>query len=372
MSRAASARTPKRSDGEERLRELRAKIDALDEKLQALISRRAQYAQAVAEVKRASGATNCYRPERETDVLRRVIERNKGPLANDDIARVFREIMSACLALESPIKVAFLGPAGTFTQDAALKHFGSSVESVPLGAIDEVFREVESGNAHFGVVPVENSTEGVVNHTLDMFLASSLRVCGEVVLRIHHHLLGRRAGLDGWARVVSHPQSLAQCREWLDAKLPNLPREACASNAEAARRAAADDTTLAVAGDSAAKLYGLQTLSRNIEDRPNNSTRFLVIGELDTVPSGSDRTTLLLASKNRPGALHKLLAPLARHGVNMTRIESRPSRRSIWEYVFFVDIEGHARDPKIAKVLAALEREAAMYRCLGSYPQAVR
>lgn len=372
MSRTAPARDAKRSDGEERLRELRAKIDALDEKIQALIARRAQLAQAVAEVKRGSGAAHYYRPEREADVLRRVIERNKGPLAHDDIARVFREIMSACLALESPLKVAFLGPAGTFTQDAALKHFGGSIESRPLGAIDEVFREVESGNAHFGVVPVENSTEGVVNHTLDMFLASSLRICGEVVLRIHHNLLGRRAGFEGWGRVVSHPQSLAQCREWLDANLPNVPREPVASNAEAARRAAADDQTLAIAGESAAKLYELQVLACNIEDRPDNTTRFLVIGDLETVPSGKDRTTLLLASKNRPGALHKLLTPLARHGINMTRIESRPSRRSIWEYVFFVDIEGHAREPKIAKVLAALEREAALYRCLGSYPKAVR
>jgi chorismate mutase / prephenate dehydratase len=371
MSRAGS-NVVRRTSEEERLRDLRAKIDALDEKLQGLIARRAQYAQAIAETKRENGHKLFYSPEREADVLRRVLERNAGPLSNEALTRLFREIMSACLALESPIKVAFLGPAGTFTHEAALKHFGGSIEAVALGAIDEVFREVQSGSAHFGVVPVENSTEGVVNHTLDMFLTSPLKVCGEVSLRVHHHLLRCRAGTEGARRVVSHPQSLAQCREWLDANLPNVPRESVASNAEAARIASTDETTLAIAGDSAATLYDLQMLSRNIEDRPDNTTRFLVIGALETQPSGADRTTLLLSGKNRPGALHKLLSPLARYGINMTRIESRPSRRSIWEYVFFIDIEGHARDPKIARALATLEREAAFYKCLGSYPRAVR
>ncbi len=372
MSRTAPARSTKRSNDEERLRELREKIDALDEKIQALISRRAQYAQTIAQAKSQNGDKHFYRPEREAEILRTVLERNSGPLSNEHMAHLFREIMSACLALESPLKIAFLGPAGTFTQEAALKHFGQSVGTAPLGAIDEVFREVESGNVHFGVVPVENSTEGVVNHTLDMFLVSSLKICGEVLLRVHHHLLGRRTDMSGWKRVVSHPQSLAQCREWLDSHLPGIAREPVGSNAEAARLAATDDTTLAIAGDSAAKLYELHALSRNIEDRPDNTTRFLVIGDLETRPSGADRTTLLLSGKNRPGALHKLLAPLARHGINMTRIESRPSRRSIWEYVFFVDIEGHQRDPKVARVLALLEREAALYKCLGSYPKAVR
>lgn len=371
MSRTPK-RSPKATADEERLRELRAKIDALDEKIQSLISRRAEYAQAVGIAKRENGEAHFYRPEREAEVLRRVIERNKGPLSNEEIARLFREIMSACLALESPLKIAFLGPAGTFTQEAALKHFGHSVQTAPQSAIDDVFRDVESGNAHFGVVPVENSTEGVVNHTLDMFLVSSLKICGEVSLRVHHHLLGRRTDKNGWKRVVSHAQSFAQCREWLDANWPNVARETAGSNAEAARIASTDDATLAIAGDSAARLYGLQALSRNIEDRPDNTTRFLVIGNLETKPSGKDRTTLLLSGKNRPGSLHKLLAPLARHGINMTRIESRPSRRSIWEYVFFVDIEGHQRDPKVARVLALLEREAAFYKCLGSYPKAER
>ncbi|HEY6234866.1 MAG TPA: prephenate dehydratase, partial [Candidatus Elarobacter sp.] len=254
----------------------------------------------------------------------------------------------------------------------ALAYFGSSIVKVICANADEVFHATSAGAADFGVVPVENSTEGVVNHTLDMFLVSSLRICGEVLLRVHHHLLGRRVGIEGWTRVVSHPQSLAQCREWLDVNLPNVARVPLSSNAEAARLASTEDATLAIAGDSAAKLYGLHALSRNIEDRPDNTTRFLVIGDLETLPSGADRTTLLLSGKNRPGALHKLLSPLARHSINMTRIESRPSRRSIWEYVFFIDIEGHAREPKVARTLAALEREAAFYKCLGSYPKAVR
>ena len=362
----------KTNNEEQRLRQLRAKIDALDEKIQALITRRAQTAQAIAKTKHNNGATHYYRPEREAEVLRRVIERNNGPLPNEDMARLFREIMSACLALESPLKIAFLGPAGTFTQEAALKHFGHSVETVPLGAIDEVFREVEAGNTHFGVVPIENSTEGVVNHTLDMFLVSSLKICGEVALRVHQQLLGRRTDMQGARRLVSHQQSLAQCREWLDAHLPNVERVAVASNAEAARLAAADETVLAIAGDSAAKLYGLNVLASKIEDRPDNTTRFLVIGNLDAGVTGRDKTTVLVAGKNRPGALHKLLAPLARHGINMTRIESRPSRRSAWEYVFFIDVEGHVREPKVARVLKLLEAEAAFFKCLGSYPKAVR
>jgi chorismate mutase / prephenate dehydratase len=360
------------TNDERRLRELRIKIDALDEKIQSLITRRAQHAQAIAKTKHNNGDKHFYRPEREADVLRKVIERNKGPLSNEDMARLFREIMSACLALESPLRIAFLGPAGTFTQEAALKHFGHSVQTTPLGAIDEVFREVESGNAHFGVVPIENSTEGVVNHTLDMFLVSSLKICGEVSLRVHQHLLGRKTDRQGAARIVSHQQSLAQCREWLDEHLPNIERIAVGSNAEAARLAAADDAVLAIASDSAAKLYGLNVLAAKIEDRPDNTTRFLVIGDLETGSTGHDKTTVLLSGKNQPGALHRLLTPLARHRINMTRIESRPSRRSAWEYVFFVDIEGHMRDAKVARVLKLLEAEAAFFKPLGSYPKAVR
>ncbi len=354
-----------------KLRALRAKIDALDEKLQELINRRAQLALDVAKVKQRSGRDNFYRPEREAEVLTRALARNRGPLSNESIARLFREIMSACLALEARLKVAFLGPEGTFTQEAALKHFGHFVDSAPLSAIDEVFREVESGNVRFGVVPVENSTEGVINHTLDMFLNTSLKICGEVELRIHHHVLGKGTDMKPARRVVSHVQSLAQCREWLDARLPGIERVAVSSNAEAARLAAQDPATLAIAGDQAARLYGLNILASNIEDRPDNTTRFLVIGNLETQPSGNDKTSLLVSGKNQPGSLSKLLAPLARNQINMTRIESRPSRQSVWEYVFFVDIDGHIHDKKLRKALAELEREAAFLKWLGSYPRAV-
>jgi len=359
------------TNDERRLKELRAKIDTLDERIQALLAQRARHAQAIAKSKQRNGDQSFYRPEREADILRNVLARNGGPLSDEDLTRVFRAIMSACRALESPLRIAFLGPEGTFTQEAAVKHFGHGVETAPLGAIDEVFREVESGNAHFGVVPVENSTEGVITHTLDMFLSSALTICGEVTLRIHHHLLAR-ADLKQPERIVSHQQSLAQCREWLDANYRDVERSAVSSNAEAARIAAQQlPAAFAIAGESAARLYGLNVVARNIEDRPDNTTRFLVIGNLETAPTGADKTSLLVAGKNRPGALYQLLTPLARHGINMTRIESRPSRRSNWEYVFFIDIEGHARDRKVARVLAVLEREAAFYKCLGSYPKAV-
>ncbi len=362
-------RKPGESDAD--IKSLRHKIDALDEKIQALINERARLALAIAETKQQEGSNNFYRPEREAEVLRNVMARHQGPLPEETVARLFREIMSACLALESRLRIAFLGPEGTFTQEAALKHFGHAVATAPLAAIDEVFREVESGNAHFGVVPVENSTEGVINHTLDMFMTTPLKICGEVALRIHHHLMGKNENRDGAKRVVSHQQSLAQCREWLDANLPRLERVAVSSNAEAARLAAADPSLLAIAGDSAARLYDLKIHSSNIEDRPDNTTRFLIVGAIDTKPSGKDKTSLLLTSRNRPGALQRLLAPLAKNKINMTRIESRPSREKQWEYVFFVDIDGHAQDRKVAKALSELEKEAAFLKRLGSYPQAV-
>ncbi len=365
------AKRTRAAAAEARIKQLRGRIDALDLRIQALITQRGRLAVEIARTKQAAGANSFYRPEREADVLRRVLARNRGPLPDETMARLFREIMSACLALEAELKVAFLGPEGTFTQEAVFKHFGHAVQTRPLAAIDEVFREVESGAADFGVVPVENSTEGVINHTLDMFLQSPLTICGEVELPIHHHLLARGADRAGARRVVSHQQSLAQCREWLDSNLPGIERVAVSSNAEAARLAAGDPRTLAIAGESAARIYGLRVLAANIEDNPDNTTRFLVIGRLAPEPSGRDKTTLLVSGKNRPGALHRLLAPLARHGINMTRIESRPSRRSRWEYVFFVDIDGHAKDRKVAKALAQLEAEAAFLKLLGSYPKAV-
>ncbi|MFZ4790114.1 MAG: prephenate dehydratase [Candidatus Competibacteraceae bacterium] len=356
----------------ERLQSLREKIDTLDRQLQTLITERARCAQQVGAIKRAAGATgNFYRPEREAQVLRRVIEANQGPLSSEEMARLFREIMSACLALEEPLKIAFLGPEGTFTQAAALKHFGKSIRSIPLRAIDEVFREVEAGSADYGVVPVENSTEGVVNHTLDMFLQSPLRICGEVQLRINHHLITHATKLTAIRQIYSHRQSLAQCREWLDANLPRVEQIEVSSNGEAALRVRDEVDAAAIAGQGAADIYQLPTLVRNIEDEPNNTTRFLIIGAQPIAPSGDDKTALLVASLNRPGALFNLLEPLARNNVSMTRIESRPSRRGMWDYVFFIDLDGHIQDAPVAMALTELCKQASLFRVLGSYPKGV-
>jgi chorismate mutase/prephenate dehydratase len=357
---------------ENKLGQLREKIDAIDNQLLALISERAGCAQQVAEVKREAGDTTYFRPEREAQVLRNIMEKNQGPLGNEDVARLFREIMSACLALEQPIKVAFLGPEGTFTQEAALKHFGHSAVTVPMNAIDEVFREVDAGAANYGVVPVENSTEGVINHTLDTFLDSSLKICGEVELRIHHHLLvGPSTHTKNITRVYSHAQSLAQCRKWLDAHYPKAERIAVSSNAEAAKRIKGEWNSAAIAGDMAAELYGLEKLSEKIEDRPDNSTRFLIIGRERIAQSGEDKTSIIVAARNEPGALHSLLEPFYREGIDLTRVETRPSRTGKWTYVFFVDFKGHKDDPKVAAVLAEVSQVVADLRVLGSYPKAV-
>ncbi|HEY5789721.1 MAG TPA: prephenate dehydratase [Gammaproteobacteria bacterium] len=355
-----------------RLASIRDQIDTIDDQLHELINRRAACAQAVAEIKRAGGGeAQFYRPEREAQVLRRVLASSKGPLHPEEMARLFREIMSACLALEEPLTIAFLGPEGTFTQAAALKHFGHSVKTLALPAIDEVFREVEAGGAQYGVVPVENSTEGVINHTLDMFVQSPLKISGEVEIRIHQHLIGRPAELGQVARIFSHQQSLAQCREWLDANLPRAERVAVSSNAEAARRAREEPHSVAIAGETAAQIYGLELLARNIEDEPDNTTRFLIIGKQGVPPSGHDKTTLLISAPNKPGALYHLLEPLARNKVSMTRIESRPSRRGMWDYVFFVDVAGHVDDPALKSAFADLRGEASLFKVLGSYPVAV-
>jgi len=356
------------------LEALRQEIDAVDERIQALIAARAGLAQQVAVVKGGKGsAADFYRPEREVAVLRGVVARNKGPLTDEEMVRLFREIMSACLAQEEPMKVGYLGPEGTFSQSAVYKHFGHSVRALPLGMIDEVFGEVESGAADFGVVPIENSTEGTVNHTLDMFLTSPLKICGEVEMRIRQHLLGTMTGLDKVVRVSAHPQSLAQCRGWLREFLPQAELCPASSNAEGARRARDEDGTAAIAGDAAAEVYGLAKIVADIEDRPDNTTRFLVIGRKLLEPSGNDKTSLLLSIKDTDdaGALQRLLAPLAEHQVNMSRIESRPSRRRKWHYVFFVDIDGHADDSKVAPALAKLRKRAQLFRVLGSYPKAV-
>lgn len=355
------------------LDQLRARIDAVDDQLKTLLNARAQLAQQVAEAKLSEGGEVVfYRPEREAQVLRRVQEGNPGPLDGETLAKLFREIMSACLALEERLKVAFLGPEGTFTQQAALKHFGHAVQALPFGTIDEVFREVESGNARYGVVPVENSTEGVVNHTLDSFVTSPLKICGEVELRIHHHLLiGPHTQESRITRVYSHQQTLAQCRQWLDAHMPGVERVAVSSNAKAARHLKDEWNAAAIAGQVAADLYGLTVRHANIEDQPDNTTRFLIIGRQHTPASGVDKTSLLVRTKNLPGALFGVLKPFRDAGVDLTRVESRPSRQGTWSYVFFMDFEGHQDDPAVAQVLRVLEQEALEVRVLGSYPKAV-
>ncbi len=356
------------------LTDVRRRIDTVDEKIQALLNDRARLAQLVGISKTKDGRTvDFYKPEREAQVLRMARERNTGPLRDEEILRLFREIMSACLAQQEPLKVAFLGPEGTFTQAAVLTHFGHSVRSLPLVSIDEVFHEVEAGNADFGVVPIENSTEGTVNHTLDRFLTSPLKICGEVELRIHHFLMGAMSSLGRVQRVCSHAQALAQCRAWLEDHLPNVEQVPVSSNAEGARRARDEKGTAAIAGDTAAEVYGLKVLASQIEDRPDNATRFLVLGRKLFARSGEDRTTLLLSvgHSDAPGALHRLLEPLARHRISMTRIESRPSHRRRWDYVFFLDIEGHCEDPHVQRALEALKKRSSLFRVLGSYPRAV-
>lgn len=355
-------------DAEKKLKALRDEIDGVDDKLLTLISQRATLAQQVAGVKNDNGG-EVYRPDREAEVLRRLAAANPGPLSDERIIRLFQEIVSACRALEKPMTIGFLGPEGTFTEAAAFKHFGHAISVSPLESIDAVFREVESGAADYGVVPVENSTEGVVNHTLDMFIRSKLSICGEVQLRIHHFLMAAQGDISKIRKVCSHPQSLAQCRKWLDTNLMSAEREAVSSNAEAARIASKHPTTAAIAGEVAAELYDLKLLARKVEDEPDNTTRFLVIGTQSVGRTGSDKTSVMFSAKNRPGALFELLESFKKRKVNMTRIESRPSRSGIWEYVFFIDVDGHVTDDGVKAALADIDAHASFFKVLGSYPR---
>jgi chorismate mutase/prephenate dehydratase len=349
----------------EKLQRLRAQIDALDEKLVKLLGTRARLAQRAGEVKQGAVV---YRPEREAQVLRRVAQLNGGPLPARAVQRVYAEIMSACRALEDHMSVAFLGPEGTYSQEAARKHFGSMTPLIPQTSIDEVFRQVESRSLGYGVVPVENSTEGAVGRTLDLLFTTPAKICGEVTLAVRQCLMSRSKSRAGIRKVYSHTQSLAQCQRWLARHLPHAETIPVVSNAEAAKLAARDRHAAAIAGKIAAELYGLPVLARNIEDEPNNTTRFLVLAEEDATPSGVDKTSLILSAKNVPGAVHDLLTPLALNGVSMTKLASRPARTGLWEYVFYVDIEGHRQDANVVKALADLERRASFFKNLGSYP----
>jgi len=355
------------------LKQHRDQIDAIDEQILKLVNARANHARHIGALK-DDGVI--YRPEREAQVLRRLTELNAGPLPAEAVTNIFRSIMSNCRALEKELTVAFLGPLGTYSEEAALKQFGVGRNAVVCGSIDEVFRTVEAGQADYGIVPVENSNEGAVGLTLDLLLSSPLKICGEVTIPIHHCLLSKQTDIQQISHVFSHSQSLAQCHEWLNKMLPKAEREAVTSNARAAQMIhdliSIDGTfAAAIASKRAAELFNLNVLAENIEDDPKNTTRFLVLSKHDVAPSGQDKTSLVMAAKNQPGAILSLLEPLAKHGVSMTKLESRPAKVGMWEYVFYVDIEGHQNDPKVAEAVRDIGNRASYLKHLGSYPVAL-
>ncbi|MDQ3229481.1 MAG: prephenate dehydratase [Pseudomonadota bacterium] len=362
----------KRSTPKPDLADVRTQIDGIDHQIQALIAERAKWAHQVGKAKgKLAAAVDYYRPEREAQVLRRVVDRNDGPLGDETLVRLFREIMSACLAQQEPLKIGYLGPEGTFSQQAVHKHFGHSAKGLPLASIEEVFQEVAAGHADFGVVPVENSGQGTIQSTLDMFLTSPLMICGEVELRVHQYLLSRTGRIEDIERVYSHALSLAQCGAWLRQHLPRTERIATSSNAEAARRARNADDAAAIAGESAGHVYGLKAIAGPIEDRSDNTTRFLVLGRELFPSSGHDRTSLLIFIRDKPGALYGVLEPLARRGISMNRIQSRPAHGALWQYAFFIDVNGHVDESPLRDALAEIEASAGDVRILGSYPVAV-
>ncbi len=367
---------------EQQLAKVRAEIDSIDQQIHTLLNKRAYCAQQVAEIKLAALSEDqkhkaeFYRPEREAQVLSKVMERNKGPLDDKTIARLFREIMSVCLALEEQLQVAVLGPSGTFTEAAALKHFGQAVAIVPVNGFEDIFREVEVGNCHYGVIPVENSTEGGINFTLDRLVNTSVKICGEVTLPVHHHLLATtNMELADIICVYSHQQSLAQCRQWLQTYLPHAKQIALNSNSEAAQRVEKalqeGEKVAAIAGERAAQKYQLPILKKNIEDNIQNSTRFLILGNDMVSESGNDKTSLVLSIQNRPGALYALLAILADQNISMSRIESRPAGNNLGDYFFFIDLDGHQNDTLINAALEKLRQQTRFFKVLGSYPKAV-
>ena len=353
------------------LADLRIKIDAIDQELLVVLNRRARVAEQVGEVKKREG-TPFLRPDRVAKVIEQIQLSNRGPLKNEHVASVWREIMSACLALESPVRVAYLGPAGTFSEQAALQFFGSSIEHVPCASIDEVFRSAASGSAGYGVVPVENSTEGVVSRSLDLFLNSPLHIIGETSLMVQHNLLRLHDSMEGIEAVYAHPQALAQCQDWLTTHLPNAARHAASSNAEGARLASTNPAWAGIASERAGAQFGLHTPAHGIQDDAFNRTRFAVVCLPQTLPappaSGKDCISLVVSVTNRPGAVHDILVPLKDHGVSMTRFESRPARSGQWEYYFYIDLQGHPSQPHVNAALAELQKLCAFYKVLGTYP----
>jgi chorismate mutase / prephenate dehydratase len=357
----------------EMLKKFRSQIDAIDEALLKLVNERAKLARQIGSLKE-DGVI--YRPEREAQILRRLQEHNAGPLSNEAVSHIFRSVMSNCRALEKELSIAFLGPLGTYSEEAALKQFGQGRNAIVCGSIDEVFRTVEANQADYGVVPVENSTEGAIGLTLDLLLSTSLKICGEITLPIHHCLLSKQTDIAKISHVFSHSQSLSQCHEWLNKTLPRAEREAVTSNAYAAQMihdlVLTDGTfAAAIASKRAAELFDLNVLAENIEDDAKNTTRFLVLGSHEVASSNNDKTSLVMTSQNKPGAMVELLEPLSRHGVSMTKFESRPSKQGLWDYVFFVDIEGHQTDAKVKAALQECTKRASMLKVLGSYPAAI-
>ncbi|WP_284616471.1 prephenate dehydratase [Aquabacterium humicola] len=350
---------------------LRERIDAVDRDLLALLNRRAQLALEVGEIKRREGSV-VFRPEREAQVIDGLKAVNPGPLQNESVAPIWREVMSACRALETPTRVAYLGPAGTFSEEAALGFFGSSIVRVPCASFDEVFRATTAGAADFGVVPVENSTEGVVARSLDLFLTTPLFIIGETSLIVRHNLLRKQNALEGIRTVCAHPQALAQCHDWLSHHLPDVERRPASSNAEGARLASLDPSLAAIASPRAATEFGLHIVAPAIQDDAHNRTRFAIITHPDRhpapKPSGHDCTSLIVSVDNKPGAVHDMLVPLKAHGVSMTRFESRPARSGQWEYYFYIDIEGHPDDARVGTALRALREACAFFKVLGTYP----
>jgi len=356
------------------LKPLREQIDKIDRQMLALLNERAQAAIDVGVIKQGQPSHEepvFYRPERVAQILNNLLQHNVGPLTDADVSGLFREILSCCLNLEQSLTVAYFGPEGTYAEAATIKQFGHFAATKPMGSIDEVFREVESQSVHYGVVPVENSTEGMVNHTLDCFLTTKLRICAEVELPIHHAFLQHEEADGEIAQILSHSQSLAQCRGWLDRHYPGIPRVAVASNGEAAKQALERPDVAAIAGELAAEKYGLRILSSRIEDRPDNRTRFLVIGNQPVGPCGKDKTSILVSVKNEPGALLRVLEPFQRFDISLSRIETRPARSGDWSYVFFIDFDGHQVDDNAQSVVDAVAEVALEVRVLGSYPQAV-
>ncbi len=357
------------ADTKAELAALRDRIDACDDRLIEVLNERAAVAQSIGRIKTRANL-KAYVPERERQVLDRVTKKSPGPLGEESLRLIYKEIISASLALESPLEVAYLGPEATFTHDAAKRHFGMSARLKPCRTIPEVFEEVEHRRCEYGVVPIENSTEGIVNHTLDMFVASELGIAAEVQLEVAQHLLTLNGKKEGIHKIVSHPQALAQCRHWLSQHLPGVPMVDVESTGRAAEMASKDPAVAAVASELAASLYDLRITDRHIEDLRGNVTRFLVIGAEDPPPTKSDRTSIMFALKDAPGILYKALQPFAKARINLSRIESRPSRRRAWDYLFFIDLEGHKAEPRVAGAIAGLKRACSFIKVLGSYPRA--